>query len=74
MKIKCLQGSLSPFWETGPGRLELGKNNVVKATIVKFLWSFCMKFVPLLEFQNMSDCRSRGHKFDPSPVPYFHGD
>ena len=23
---------------------------------------------------NMSDCRSRGSKFDPSPVPYFHGD
>ena len=21
-----------------------------------------------------SDCRSRGHKFDPSLVPYFHGD
>ena len=21
-----------------------------------------------------SDCRSRGHKFDPSPIPYFHGD
>ena len=20
---------------------------------------------------NVSDCRSRGHKFDPSPVPYF---
>ena len=20
-----------------------------------------------------SDCRSRGHKFDPGPVPYFHG-
>ena len=22
----------------------------------------------------VSDCRSRGGKFDPSPVPYFHGD
>ena len=21
-----------------------------------------------------SDCRSRGREFDPSPVPYFHGD
>ena len=21
-----------------------------------------------------SDCRSRGHKFDPGLVPYFHGD
>ena len=21
-----------------------------------------------------SDCRSRDHRFDPSPVPYFHGD
>ena len=21
-----------------------------------------------------SDCRSRGHKFDPCPVPYLHGD
>ena len=21
-----------------------------------------------------SDCRSRGHKFDPGPVPYFHGE
>ena len=21
-----------------------------------------------------SDCRSRGHEFDPGPVPYFHGD
>ena len=20
---------------------------------------------------NMSDCRSRGHEFDPGPVPYF---
>ena len=23
---------------------------------------------------NMSDCRSRSHKFNPSPVPYFRGD
>ena len=23
---------------------------------------------------NVSDCRSRGHEFDPSPVPYFCGD
>ena len=22
----------------------------------------------------ISDCRSRGHKFDPDPVLYFHGD
>ena len=22
----------------------------------------------------VSDCRSRGRKFDPSPVPYFRGD
>ena len=22
----------------------------------------------------VSDCRSRGHKFDPGPVPYFRGD
>ena len=22
----------------------------------------------------VSDCRSRGHKFDPGPVPYFCGD
>ena len=21
----------------------------------------------------MSDCRSRGHEFNPGPVPYFHG-
>ena len=21
----------------------------------------------------VSDCRSRGRKFDPGPVPYFHG-
>ena len=21
-----------------------------------------------------SDCRSRGHEFDPGPVPYFRGD
>ena len=23
---------------------------------------------------NKSDCRSRGHEFDPGPVPYFRGD
>ena len=23
---------------------------------------------------NVSGCRSRGHKFDPGPVPYFRGD
>ena len=23
---------------------------------------------------NVSDCRFRGHEFDPGPVPYFHGD
>ena len=25
-------------------------------------------------YRCVSDCRSRGHKFDPSPVPYFRGD
>ena len=25
-------------------------------------------------YSGLSDCRSRGRKFDPSPVPYFHGD
>ena len=25
-------------------------------------------------YRYMFDCRSRGHKFDPGPVPYFHGD
>ena len=23
---------------------------------------------------NVFDCRSRGHEFDPGPVPYFRGD
>ena len=25
-------------------------------------------------YRCVSDCRSRGRKFDPGPVPYFHGD
>ena len=25
-------------------------------------------------YRCLSDCRSRGHKFDPDPVPYFSGD
>ena len=25
-------------------------------------------------YRYMSDCRSRGHEFDPGPVPYFRGD
>ena len=25
-------------------------------------------------YRCMSDCRSRGREFDPSPVPYFRGD
>ena len=25
-------------------------------------------------YRCVSDCRSRGGEFDPSPVPYFHGD
>ena len=25
-------------------------------------------------YRCVSDCRSRGHEFDPSPVPYFRGD
>ena len=25
-------------------------------------------------YRCVSDCRSRGHKFDPGPVPYFRGD
>ena len=25
-------------------------------------------------YRCVSDCRSRGCKFDPGPVPYFHGD
>ena len=25
-------------------------------------------------YRCMSDCRSRGHEFDPGPVPYFRGD
>ena len=26
------------------------------------------------DYRCMSDCRSRGNKFNPGPVPYFHGD
>ena len=26
------------------------------------------------DYRCLSDCRSRGHKFDPGPVPYFRGD
>ena len=25
-------------------------------------------------YRCVSDCRSRGHEFDPGPVPYFRGD
>ena len=25
-------------------------------------------------YRCLSDCNSRGREFDPSPVPYFHGD
>ena len=25
-------------------------------------------------YRSLSDCRARGHEFDPGPVPYFHGD
>ena len=32
------------------------------------------KLKPCSTVCNMSDCRSRGHKFDPGPVPYFCGE
>ena len=28
----------------------------------------------VFDYRCVSDCRSRGHEFDPSPVPYFRRD
>ena len=38
------------------------------------LTGLCWAVSNVSDYRCVSDCRSRGREFDPSPVPYFHGD
>ena len=73
--------SLDPVF-CAPSQYSEGTEEIARLYISVFAWHSC----PLIEFTgygcagprssvgNMSDCKSRGPKFNPCPGPYFHGD
>ena len=68
----------SIIWKTLAQEKRYGKFSKISGTFL-FLFSIikagpCSGTGNVSSCRYMSDCRSRGHKFYPGPVPYFCGD
>ena len=65
-----------------PGKLDIKRHS--PSILYIFSQSFCSTLLlftgprssvgDVSVYRFVSDCRTRGCKFDPGPVPYFHGD